>query len=140
MSDTSVTRILGLTVGAFCAAAAGVIVIAAIVIGGWQAHWWFAQANVNRTDKVTQQGYANQSALQAMVSNEFSDITSEQADERQTPANKPFDQPQIISTAGKICFQLPQFAPGYSTDPQWRSWEHANCADGALSATSALRK
>lgn len=139
--DTGGTaRILGMTVAAFASVAAGVILLGALIIGGWQAGWWFTAQNVNRTDKVTQQGYANQSALSAQVTAEFSDIAREQADEQQTPANKTFDQPQIITQAGQICQQLPQFAPGYTIDPQWRSWEHANCADSALSATSALRK
>ena len=128
------------------AAIAMIIVVAVAVIGGmvtligWQASWWFTTQNTNRADRVTQQGYANQTALQAQVQNEFGDVTSLQADEKQHPANVSFDEPQILSEAGKICAQLPQFAPGYSVDPQWRSWEHANCADGALSATSALRK
>jgi hypothetical protein len=128
---------------AVVAAIIAVVVVVAggvVTLAGWQAGWWFQAQNTNRTDRVTQQGYANQTALQAQVQNEFSEVTSLQADEKQHPADVSFDQPQILSEAGKICAQLPQFAPGYSTDPQWRSWEHANCADGALSATSALRK
>lgn len=136
----SQTRVAGLTLAWFFGILAALAVAAGVVIGGWQANWWFATQNTNRTDKVIQQGYANQSALQAQVTAEFSDIAKEQADEQQTPANKSFDQPQIITQAGQICQQLPQFAPGYTIDPQWRSWEHANCADGALSATSVLRK
>lgn len=123
-----------------------IVAVVVVVLGGvvtlvgWQAHWWFETQNVNRTDRVTQQGYANQSALQAQVLAEFTDISTELGDEQKNPADKSFDQPQIISQAGQICSQIPQFAPGYSIDPQWRSWEHTNCADGALSATSALRK
>jgi hypothetical protein len=132
-------RILGMTVAVFASVAAGVILLAALFIGLWQAGWIFTQANVNRTDRVTQQGYANQSALQAQVSAGFTSIASEQADEQKNPGNVAFDQPQIISQAGQICQQLPQFAPGYPVNSQWRSWGNANCADGALSATSALR-
>lgn len=136
----SQTRIAGLTLAWFFGILAALAVVAAVVVGGWNAGWWFTTQNTNRYDRTVQQGYANQSALSAQVTAEFSYIAKEQADEQQTPGNKSFDQPQIITQAGQICQQLPQFAPGYTIDPQWRSWEHANCADGALSTTSALRK
>jgi len=48
--------------------------LAALIIGGWKAHWWFAQHNADNQAHVIQHGYANQSSLQTEITADISKI------------------------------------------------------------------
>lgn len=50
------------------------VMVAALVIGGWKAHWWFAQHNADNQAKVIQHGYANQSSLRDEITQDITKI------------------------------------------------------------------
>ena len=121
-----------LTVTAIVAVLCGALVL----LVGWQVGGWFQQASLNRTNHLIQGGYANQTALVQHIGQQFTDLATLQRDERVTPANRPFDRPEILREAGQVCGEIPQLTIGY--DPSWRTWAQANCANGALSITSRI--
>ena len=45
-----------------------------LIIGGWKAHWWFAQHNADNQAHVIQHGYANQSSLQAEITSDIQQV------------------------------------------------------------------
>lgn len=53
---------------------AGLVIFAGIILGGWQAGWWFTTQNVNRTDVLYQQSYAAQNSAEHELSQEVTEI------------------------------------------------------------------
>lgn len=52
----------------------GLIVLAGITLGGWQAGWWFRTQDTNREAQVYEQSYGYQQSHAAALSNQISDI------------------------------------------------------------------
>lgn len=51
----SVAKIVGVTI-------IGIVLIFGIVMGGWQAHWWFVSNGTDRQAHIFQHSYGTQSA------------------------------------------------------------------------------
>ena len=136
--DTSVTRIAGLTVGAFCAVAAGVILLGALIIGGWQAGWWFTVQNAQRQGRLNnieahniRDGYSNQTSLREQITAQIGNVDTATT---QIAATK--DQSLISAlTAQRAAFAATvcQDVSEVSGDPlpaQQAEWAAANCQAG----------
>ena len=52
----------------------GLLLLAALIVGGWQAGWWFNTQNTNRQAHLNQSGYANQSAMRDEITRKLADV------------------------------------------------------------------
>lgn len=137
-SDTSVTRILGLTVGAFCAVAAGVIVIAAIVIGGWQANWWFTQQNINRTTTAIEHGQGYQTSKTDDLNQQIGNVLNTTVSMLGTSGSERAGlHAQRLGDARLACADVSQIV---HVPADQAGWVKTNCLDGTLNPASPLLK
>lgn len=58
----------------------GLVVLAAIVLGGWQAGWWFTTQNTSRQGQVFQASYGAQTADIQQAENLASEVASIRAE------------------------------------------------------------
>jgi len=119
---------------------AGVVIVAGIVIGGWQANWWFASHNVNRQTRLLHNSYSYQSAEQSDLAQKISDVLTETT---QMAALSPASQQyadlhaQRLGEANLACADASQITaiPADET-----GWVRANCQAGSVSPSSPLEK
>lgn len=53
-----------------------VILLAALIFGGWQLGWWFKTQNANREAHVIRHGFSNQQTLREQVTKNIGDVLS----------------------------------------------------------------
>ena len=116
----------------------GIGVVAAVILGGWQAGWWFTAQNANREATVQQQGTGNQSAMRSEIPQKIADVQryTLQID---NPAYKNManDIKQSRSYAAQlVCGDAAQLNDVKELAPADQSWVSNNCVGGELSATS----
>jgi hypothetical protein len=70
-------------------------IVTGIVLGGWQAGWWFAGQNAARDAHLVRNGYSNQQTLREQITNKIADaqaigtqITEVSGDAAETAALK----------------------------------------------------
>lgn len=104
-----------------------------LIVGGWQAGWWFTNQNINREAHAIRNGYSNQQTLREQITAQIANVdtlTTQIAatkDANLTSALKA----QRMAVAGIAC----QDAAGVTGDPlpaQQAQWVTVNCAAGAV--------
>ena len=72
------------------ASVVGLIVLAGLIFGGWEAGWWFRTQNVNRTAHLFQNSYGTQSAYIEQLQNQITQIDAidVQVADTNTPASE----------------------------------------------------
>lgn len=115
-----------------------VFLVAALIVGGWQAGWWFTNQNTNRQAHLYQSGYANQSAMREEITRKLADV-NQYTVQINNPAYA--DEKNSIKqsrsfAAQLICGDAAQINPSEPLPPQQAQWVTANCVDGTLSPTS----
>ena len=118
----------------------GLFVVAAIVVGGWQAGWWFTSQNVNREAHVFQQGYANQSAMRDEINRKLADVNQYTVQIRNPAykAEKVSIEQSRSYAAMLVCGDAAQLNPGTQLPPDETQFIATNCLDGSLSPNSSL--
>jgi hypothetical protein len=110
-----------------------IVLLAALVLGGWQAGWWFAGQNASRQAHLIRNGYSNQQTLREQITQQIANvdtITSQIAaihDQNQAAALKA----QRAAVAGIAC----QDAAEVTGDPlpaQQAAWVGKNCQAGVV--------
>lgn len=118
----------------------GIGVVVAVILGGWQAGWWFTAQNTNRAAQVAQQGYANQSAMREEITRKLGDV-QQYSTQIANPAYASMKQNIKESrafAAGLVCGDAAQLNPGTQLPSDEQSFISANCLDGQLSPNSPL--
>jgi hypothetical protein len=117
-----------------------VLVVAAIVLVGWQVGWWFSNQNVNRQAQQTQNGYSNQTTLHQQVTQNIATITSltSQIDGTANAQQAADLKAQRAAVAGTACEDASEVSSADPLPASQRQWASANCSDGALSPNSSL--
>lgn len=139
--DSDTREILGMSVATVSAVIFGVLVIAGIVIGGWQAGWWFANQNINRQTHMIHNSYSFQSATQSDLVQKIADINTEtvQMDGVSKSSQQYADlHAQRLGEGQLACADASQLTPDYLRGDQ--PWVSQNCSAGAVSPASALEK
>src|SRR5579872_6536444 len=55
-------------------ALAALALLGGLIIGGWQAHWWFASQDATRQYEITQNGVSNQDTLRAQITAKLAEV------------------------------------------------------------------
>ncbi len=102
----------------------GVLALLGLLIwGGWQAGWWFSNANATRQNQQIQNGASNQETLRAQITYKIAD-----------PANSPMKsalKAQRMAIAGIACSDAAQITGVPLRSGQAR-WVKQNCLAGAV--------
>lgn len=124
----------------FWVGAGALALFALVVLGGWQAGWWFTAHNANRQAEVTQNGYSNQTTLRQQVTSQLANVTSlttQIAEAGKDASTVTALKAQRMAIAGMAC----QDASEISDTPlprQQAEWVSANCQDGSVSPQSSI--
>ncbi len=107
--------------------------IAALILGGWAAGWWFTNQNIGREAHAIRNGYSNQQTLREQITQQIANV-----DTLTTQIAATHDRnliaaltAQRASIAGIAC----KDAAGVTGDPlpaQQAQWVTANCAAGVI--------
>lgn len=115
-------------IGAALAAAA---VITAVVLGGWQAGWWFTQKNAERDAHVRRSTYGYQQTLRDNILKGISDVSDM---DRQIAQAKGDDVTTLTAQrkamANQVCGQAEQVT-GDPLPSDQQSWVQSNCVMGS---------
>jgi len=110
--------------------------IAALVVGGWQAGWWFTTQDVARQSNVIRNNYATQETYLQQLSKYIGNLAVIKVQEDQAGGQELADlQAEARGQGQQACQLVPQISIPLGTDAGWVA---ANCAGGALSPSSAL--
>ena len=116
----------------------GVALLVALVLGGWQAGWWFKTQNTNRDATLRQQGVGNQSAMVSEIPRKIADV-GRYTLQIENPAYK--DMASSIKqsrsyAAQLVCGDAAQLNSLTELAHADQTWVLTNCVGGELSATS----
>lgn len=111
------------------------LAIGGLVIGGWQASWWFANHNATRNYQLTQNGVSNQDTLRTQINGHFTSFNAEVVQAQAYPQLASGIKSQEDSEGNDICAEAPQVTT-IQLPAQQAQWVAANCADGSLSPSS----
>jgi hypothetical protein len=89
----------------------GILVMIAIVIGGWQLGWWLKSETVNRNAVILQDSYGRQNALVEQILDDVREVEAGNLPPQQVIAITS----QICDSAAKLTgsIQLPQSAASF---------------------------
>lgn len=120
------------------------IVSAAVVLGGWQAGWWFTFQNANRNAQVIQNGFNYQSTLYQQVTKGIAQVTTDtteisQATEQGKTSYANQLKAQREADANTVCQQATQVNVASTVFPAATlQWINANCSAGSVSPNSVF--
>lgn len=116
------------------------LLIAAIVVGGWQVGWWFHTQNVNRQAHVLHDSYGYQSATAADLQQKIADIlieTTQMSADSPTGISYADLHAQRLGEAQLACADASQLTAIPAAETGWVS---SNCLAGAVSPSSPLER
>ena len=116
----------------------GIALLAAIVIGGWQANWWFASHNATRQNNLIQSGVSNQESQESQLVSNIGTIGTITVQMDSVSGQELADlHAERLGIARKACLNAAQLT---AIPPEEASWVSQNCLAGAVSPTSPLEK
>jgi len=114
------------------------VLLCALILGGWQAGWWFATQNVQRQSNVIRLNYATQESYLSQVSGYIATIDGIAVQEAQAAGGQLAGlRAQALGIGNQACALVPQISIPLGADA---GWVRANCASGAVKVTSPLRR
>ena len=128
--DKEGKRVKDYVKGAF-AVVAGLAVLGGVILGGWQAGWWFTNQNVNREAHVIRNSYSNQQTLRDQITKGIGDVTD--MDRQITQAsgdNKTALTAQRRAIANQVCSEAEQVT-GDELPSDQQDWVGTNCVMGS---------
>jgi hypothetical protein len=123
----------GLIISVIAAAA-----LAALIIGGWQANWWFASHNATRQAHLIQSGVSNQESEEAQLTSGISSVLDITTQMSGASGQQLADlQAQRLGIAKVACQNASQIT---SIPAQQAGWVRQNCLDGTVNPSSSLNQ
>lgn len=123
-------------VGIFC-----LVLLAALIVGGWQAGWWFAGQNVNRETHIIQNSDSNQRALVADITEKIGDVETATVQMDAASGQQYADlHAQRLGFARQACGDAAQLSSADVLGDNVPQWIATNCTAGTLSPSSPLFK
>jgi hypothetical protein len=116
----------------------GLLLIAALVIGGWRAGWWFASQNSTRQAHLVQNNYNTQEGYISAISNDVATIDGLIAQEPGAP-NAAQIRVQVLGVGNQACLEASYLTGSVPVPASMKAWIAANCSAGAVSPASPLR-
>jgi len=116
----------------------GIAVVVAVVLGGWQAGWWFTSQNANREATVQQQGVGNQSAMRSEIPQKIADVAKYtlQIDNPAYAAMKHDIEQSRSYAAQLVCGDAAQLNSLTEIAQADQTWVITNCTGGELAPSS----
>jgi hypothetical protein len=112
--------------------------LAALIVGGWRAGWWFAVQNNSRQAHMIQNGYANQSGLLAALNTDLNTIESITVQMDSASGQQLADlTAQRAGVAKDACTKASEITVSLGGD---QGWVARNCSGGSLAITSPLAR
>ena len=108
--------------------------LAVLIIGGWQAGWWFTNQNANRESHLIRNGYSNQQTLREQITVQIANVDTETVTIAQAAGN-PQEiaalRAQRIATVNIACQQADQVT-GDPLPADQQAWITQNCQAGTI--------
>lgn len=121
-------------VGVFC-----LLLIASLIVGGWQAGWWFSNQNLARQTRQIQGSDSNQRALLGDLTSQVANVENATVQIDGATGQQQADlKAQRLGFARIACQDAEQI-----TTPLRQglgAWVKRNCTAGTVSPSSPLRK
>ena len=114
------------------------VLLGALILGGWQAGWWFSAHDATRQAENTQNGYSNQVTLRQQVTSQLATVyslTTQIAEAKGDQSLIAALKPQRMAVAGIVCSDAAQVS-GTPLPSQQAEWVSANCEGGTVSPNS----
>lgn len=109
----------------------GLVIIAGVILGGWQAHWWFAGKTATKEGHVIRNSYSNQQTLRDQVTKGLGDVTDMDRQITQaTGDNKAALTAQRRAIANQVCQEAEQVT-GDPLPADQADWVSQNCVMGS---------
>lgn len=113
--------------GGFAVAMGAIVVLAAIVFGGWQLGWWFKTQNTNRADVLYQQSYSAQNGAEQHLGQQISElatVSTEMTDPSVSAEQKTALAGQRHAMLDQACMTAQSIT---HPTPAHESWRSENC-------------
>jgi len=126
-------------IGAALAVIVGLVVVALIVVGGWQAGWWFQTENTNRQAQLDKQGVGYQVPLQNQIGDEIGQVLTLNrllAGEMGNPTLIGLDSASRKSLVTRVCQQAAQVNPATPLAADQAAFVTQNCYAGTIAPSS----
>jgi len=115
---------------------ATVVVVAAIVLGGWAVGWWFTTQNTNREAHLYRSSYGNQQTLRDAITAGISQVATDTSQVDATSGQEQADlKAQRYAHVGQVCAEAAQVT-GDPLSADQQAFVSTNCSAGAVSPTS----
>lgn len=108
----------------------GLVVAGGVILGGWEAGWWFTQQNVNRQGHVIRNSYGNQQTLRDQITTKLGDVTSLDSQIAAGPSDVAQLKAQRQAVASIVCNDAEQVS-GDPLPTDQAQWVSQNCEMGS---------
>jgi hypothetical protein len=108
----------------------GLPMLAALILGGWQAGWWFKQHNTNRQNHINRSSYGNQQTLRDEITKKLGTVTDLDSQIVSNPVNKTQLVAQRKAVANLVCQDAEQVTGDQLPFDQLQ-WVNQNCVMGS---------
>lgn len=116
---------------------AGILALAlliGLILGGWQAGWWFTNENAQRQAHMIRNGFSNQQTLREQITQQIANVDTETvsiAQAQGNPAEVSALDAQRIATVNIACQQADEVT-GDPLPADQQSWIAQNCLAGVI--------
>ena len=117
------------------------VLLAGLVVGGWQAGWWFSNQNINRQTQQIQNSDSNQRALVADLTNQIASVETITVQMSAASGLQLADlHAQRLGVARIACGDAAQLSSSDVLGGGIPAWIKTNCLAGTVSPGSPLEK
>lgn len=106
------------------------VLLGALILGGWQAGWWFKQHNLNRQNHLNRSSYGNQQTLRDEITKKLSAVIDLDVQIVSNPVNKAQLVAQRHAVANIVCSDAEQVT-GDTLPFDQLQWVNQNCVMGS---------
>lgn len=104
--------------------------LAALILGGWKAHWWLAQSSTNHQNHINRSSYGNQQTLRDEITKKLGTVTDLDSQIVSNPSNKAQLVAQRRAVANIVCSDAEQVT-GDALPFDQLQWVGQNCVMGS---------
>jgi uncharacterized protein HemX len=113
-------------------------VLAALILGGWRAGWWFSNQNAGREAHQIRNGYSNQQSLREQITQQIGNVqaVTTQIAASTDPGLVTALKAQRMAIAAIVCQDVSEVT-GDPLPAQQATWAAANCQAGNVAPGSS---
>jgi hypothetical protein len=116
-----------------------VVLLAAVVLGGWQVGWWFKSQNINREAKITRHSFGYQQTYREQVTRGIGDVLAISSQIASAPDSQVVSlKAQRAAILAQTCSQAAQIVGDYTPDQE--AFISTNCTAGVPNPDSEFSR